>query len=125
MLFQCLSIVGYCQTQIDSLFCQHELEKKCEYGDCMHNVDCDSASFSTFSSLGKEATVFFNCLADLLSQKHYTSYTQVLLLMCRALSFLLLCSAVLAICGSRKVQSTEHLTVSTELHLVESSILID
>ena len=91
-------------------------------------VDCESFTplvFSTFGGLGKEATIFYNRLADLLSQKHSTSYNQTLSWMRCALSFSLLCSAVLAIRGSRKLQSTELPAVSTELRLVESHILID
>ena len=119
---------SYRQTRVASLFRRHELEKKREYGDRIRSVDCGSFTplvFSTFGGLGKEATVFYNRLADLLSQKHNTSYNQTLSWMRCALSFSLLRSAVLAIRGSRKLQSTELPTVSTELHLVESRILTD
>ena len=50
-----------------SLFRRHKLEKKCEYGDCTHVVDGESFTplvFSTFGGLGKEATIFYNCLAN-------------------------------------------------------------
>ena len=57
------------------------------------------AFFPTFGGLGKEATIFCNCLEILLSQKHNNSYHQTL--SC-SLSFSLLCSAMLAIRGSRK-----------------------
>ena len=119
---------SYHQTRVASLFRRHELEKKREYGDRIRYVDCESFTplvFSTFGDLGKEATIFYNRLADLLSQKHNTSYNQTLSWMRCALSFSLLRSAVLAIHVSRKLQSTELLTVSTELCLVESRILID
>ena len=94
---------SYRQTRVASLFCRHELEKKREYGDRIRNVDCESFTplvFSTFGGLGKEATIFYNHLADLLSQKHNTSYNQTLSWMRCALSFSLLRSAVLAIRGS-------------------------
>ena len=119
---------SYHQTRVTSLFRQHELEKKREYGDRILNVDYESFTplvFSTFGGLGKEDTIFYNRLADLLSQKHNTSYNQTLSWMRCALSFSLLCSAVLTIRGSRKLQSTELPVVSTELRLVESRILID
>ena len=115
-------------TRFASLFHRHELEKKREYGDRIRNVDCESFTplvFSTFGGLGKEATIFYNRLADLLSQKHNTSYNQTLSWMRCALSFSLLRSAVLAIRGSRKCQSTVLSAVSTELRLVESRVLID
>ena len=69
--------------------------------------------------------MFYNRLADLLSQKHNTSYNQTLSWMRCDLSFSLLRSAVLAIRGSRKLQSTELPAVSTELRLVESRILTE
>ena len=119
---------SYRQTRVASLFRRHELEKKREYGDRIRNVDCESFTplvFSTFGGLGKEATIFYNHLADLLSQKHNTSYNQTLSWMRCALSFSLLRSAVLAIRGSRKCQSTVLPAVSTELRLVESRVLID
>ena len=84
-----------CQTRVASLFRRHELEKKREYGDRIRNVDCESFTplvFSTFGGLGKEA-IFYNRLADLLSQKHNTSYNQTLSWMRCALSFSLLRSA--------------------------------
>ena len=116
---------SYRQTRVASLFCRHELKKKQEYGDRMHNVDCESLTLLVFSTFGGlEATIFYNNLADLLSQKHHMSYNQTLYWMRCALSFSLLHSAVLAIRGSRKLQSTELPTVSTELRLVESRILI-
>ena len=119
---------SYHQTRVASLFRRHELEKKREYGDRICSVDCGSFTplvFSTFGGLGKEATVFYNRLADLLSQKHTMSYNQTLSWMRCALSFSLLRSAVLAIRGSIKLQSTELSAVSTELRLVESRILTD
>jgi len=80
--------------------------------------------FSTFGGLGKEATIFYNRLANLLSQKHNTSYHQTLSWMHCLLSFSLLRSAILTIRGSRKCQL--HLVVlsgtSTELCLVESLV---
>ena len=115
---------SYRQTRVASLFRRHELEKKREYEDRIRNVDCESFTplvFSTFGGLGKEAN---NRLADLLSQKHNTSYNQTLSWMRCALSFSLLRSAVLAIRGSRKCQSTVLSAVSTELRLVESHVLI-
>ena len=114
---------SYRQTRVASLFRRHELE------DRIRNVDCESFTqlvFSTFGGLGKEATIFYNRLADLLSQKHNTPpYSQTLSWMHCALSFSLLRYPVLAICRSRKLQSTELPAVSTELYLVESRILTD
>ena len=57
---------SYCQAQVAS---RHELEKKREYGDRTH-VDGESFTplvFSTFGGLGKEATNFYNRMANLLA----------------------------------------------------------
>ena len=88
--------------------------------------------FSTFGGLGKEATVFYNRLADfLLHKKHSTSYNQTLSWMCYALSFSLLHFAVLTICGSRSPKPTELPAVSTafsgescQLALIRTIIVI-
>ena len=58
-------------------FCQHELGKKCENGDRMLIVDGES--YLSLHLIEKEATIFYNCLADLLSLKYNTSYHQTLL----------------------------------------------
>ena len=46
---------SYCQTQVGSLFCRHELEKKREYRDRVRSVESVSFMplvFSTFGGLG-------------------------------------------------------------------------
>jgi len=66
---------SYCQTQISSLFRRHELEKKREYGDRIRNVEFASFTplvFSTFGGLGREATIFYSCLADLLYSRKFS-----------------------------------------------------
>ena len=107
-------------------FRRQQLEKKREYGDHVCTVECGSFTplvFSTFGGLGKEATNFYNRLADLLAHKHGTSYNRMLSWMRCAISFSLLRSAMLAIRGSKNLQSTEYPMISTELHLVESWIV--
>ena len=116
---------SYFQTQVASLFRRQELEKKREYGDRVRTVECGSFTplvFSLFGGLGKEATIFYDRLADLLAHKHGTSYNRMLSWMhCAIQAFSLLCFAVLAIRGSRKnLQSIEYPMISTELRLVES-----
>ena len=78
--------------------------------------------FSTFGGLGREATVFYSCLADLISRKHGTSYAKILSLLCCSISFSLLRSAILAIRGSRTIQRVEHPHSSAELHLAEAHL---
>ena len=61
---------SYRQTQVGSLFRMHELETKREYGDRVHNVESASFTplvFSTFGDLGREVSIFYSRLADLLA----------------------------------------------------------
>ena len=63
-----------------------------EYRNRVRSVEHGSFTllvFSKFSGLGREATVFYSCLTDLLSKKHSTPYTKTLSLMCCNTSFLL------------------------------------
>jgi len=116
---------SYRRSQISSLFGRHELEKKREHGDHIRNVEFASFTplvFSTFGGLGREATIFYSRLADLLSIKNDLFYNQTLSWMHCVLSFSLLCSVILAIQGSRTIRYTECPSISTELCLVESQI---
>ena len=78
--------------------------------------------FSTFGGLGREATIFYSCLSDLLSIKHSSDFSHMLSWMCCTLSFSLLRSAILAIWGSRTIKFAERPSIFTELCLVESLI---
>ena len=74
-------------TQIASLFRRYELESMdimCKLLNLLHLV------FSTFGGLGREATIFYSCLADLLTSKHSSDFGHELSLMCCTLSFSLL-----------------------------------
>ena len=71
---------SYRQTQVGSLFRRHELEKKREYGDRVCNVESTSFTplvFSTFGSLGREASIFYSCLADLIAVRHAIQYSHI------------------------------------------------
>ena len=79
--------------------------------------------FASFTGgLGKEATIFYSRLADLLFFKYYSDFGCMLSLMRWILSFSLLCSAILAIRGSQAIKFAEHPSISNELCLVESRI---
>ena len=109
---------NYLRTQPALLFRRHEMEKKREYGDRVRSVEHGSFTplvFSTFSGLGREATVFYSRLADLLSKKHSTPYTKILSLLRCSISFSLLCSAILAIRGNRSGVHLERPSTSVEL----------
>ena len=116
---------SYLRTQPASLFRRDELEKKWEYGDRVRSVEYGSFTplvFSTFSGLGREATVFYSRLADLLLRKHGTSYAKTLSLLRCSISFSLLCSAILVIRGSRTIQRVEHPHTSAKLRLAEAHL---
>jgi len=116
---------NYLGTQPASLFWRHELEKKREYGDRVRSVDCGLFTplvFSTFGGLGREATVFYSHLADLLSKKHGTSYVNTLSLLRCSISFSLLHSAILAIRGSRTLCCVERSSTSAKLRLAEARL---
>ena len=116
---------SYRQTQVGSLYCRHKLEKKREYGDhvCSVELACFTLLiFSTFGGLGREASIFYSWLANLLAVRHNTQYSQILSWMQCTISFSLLQSAILAIRGSRTLTSVDCPSTSTELCLVESHI---
>ena len=84
---------SYRQTQVGYLFRRHELEKKCEYGDHVCNVESASFMplvFSTFGDLGREASTFYSRLADLLAIWYATQYSHMLSWMRCTISFSLL-----------------------------------
>ena len=78
--------------------------------------------FSTFGGLGREASIFYSRLADLLASKHSSDFGHMLSWMRCTLSFSLLRSAILAIRGSQTIKFSERPSISTELYLVESHI---
>jgi len=115
---------SYQHTSIASLFRRHKLEKKREYGDRIRSVEFASFTplvFSTFGGLGREPTVFYSCLAYLLSVKRAIPYNRMLSWMRYSLSFSLLRSAILALCGSRSTFSGSP-TASVELFMAESHV---
>ena len=70
------------------MLCRHELKKKREYGDRIRSVEF---VFSTFGGLGREATVFYSRLADLLSVKRVHSLQQDAILMLLVIFTFALC----------------------------------
>ena len=84
---------SYRRTKVGSLFRRHELEKKREYGDRVRSVESASFTplvFSTFGGLGREATIFYSRLANLLAVRHNIQYSQMLSWMRCTISFSLL-----------------------------------
>ena len=79
--------------------------------------------FSTFGGLGREASIFYSRLADLLASKHSSDFSHMLSWMRCTLSFSLLRSAILAIRGSRTIKFSERPSISTELCLVKAKLI--
>ena len=80
------------------------MAKKRESGDRIRKVKYavfTPLMFSTTGGMGKETTVAFKCLAELLAQKRKSEYGITLAWMRCTLSFALIRSAVMAIRGSR------------------------
>jgi len=97
---------SYCNTSITSLYRHHEAQKKREYGERVREVEQASFTplvFSTTRGMGREAIVFYRCLADHLSHCGSTSYSQTLAFIRCTLSFSLLRSATMCIHGSRSI----------------------
>ena len=98
--------LSYCNTSVPSLYRRHEAQKKREYGDRVREVEQASFTplvFATTGGMGREAIVFYRRLADHLSRRGSTSYSQTLAFIRCTLSFSLLRSATMCIRGSRSI----------------------
>lgn len=97
---------SYRQSSLPALYRRHELIKKREYGDRVRLVEQASFTpliFSSTGGMGKEAKVFYQRLANLLSTRQNAKYSTTLAWIRCTLSFSLLRSAVMCIRGSRSV----------------------
>ena len=100
------NVPSYHNSTIPSIYRRHEQEKKREYGDCVREVEKASFTplvFETTGGMGREATVFYRRLADLLSHKSNMIYGTTLAWIRYTLSFSLLRSAAVCIRGSRSI----------------------
>ena len=112
---------SYCGSSIHSLYWRHEQEKKREYGDRVREVEYASFTpliFATTGGMGKEATIFYHRLADLLSHKSKVTYDITLAWLRCTLSFSLLRSATVCIHGSRSI-SFRSTDASSEVGLAD------
>ena len=84
------------------------MAKKREYGDRIREVEYFVSTplvFSITDGMGKETTVAYKCLAELLAQKRKSEYGITLAWMRCTLSFALIRSSVMAIRGSRSASN--------------------
>ena len=94
---------SYRHSSIPAIYRRYEQAKKREYGDRIREVESASFTplvFATTGGRGREATVFYKHLADLVSTKNNTAYSKTMAWMRCTLSFSLLRSAVTCIRGS-------------------------
>ena len=92
---QMLSVIIHFCLQIKC----HENVKKCEYGHQVREVEHGVFTphvFTSTGSMGREATTFYKCLADLTTHWGQPYSTTIHCLRC-CMSFALLCSAILHI----------------------------
>ena len=95
---------SYRHSSIQSLYRQHELTKKRDYGDRIREIEngsCTPLVFVTTGGMGQEATLFYKRLADLIADKENTTYYKTTAWIRCTLSFSLLHSSVTCIRGSR------------------------
>ena len=91
-------------SSLASTFKKHENIERCAYGQRIREVEHASFTSIVLSATGgfaHEASVFYKCLACLLSTKWGDEYSVVLGWLCCSLCFLLLCSAIQCIHGAR------------------------
>jgi hypothetical protein len=95
----------YRNSSIPSLYRNQEQMKKREYGDRIREIEHGSFTpliFSTSGGLGKESTVAYKRIAELLAIKRKSEYGATLAWMRCCFSFALLRSAIACIRGTRK-----------------------
>ena len=76
-----LNAPSYRNSNIPSIYRRHEQAKKREYGDRVREVELVSFTplvFATTGGMGREATIFYRRLADLLSRKNTVTYSTTL-----------------------------------------------
>jgi hypothetical protein len=118
---------SYRNTSIPSLYRQHEMAKKREYGDRIREVEYAVFTplvFSTTGGMGKETAVAYKHLAELLAEKRKSEYGITLAWMRCILSFALIRSAVTAVRGSRTSVRRDIDTTDIELACKESGLQI-
>ena len=97
--------LSYRNTSISALYRNQEQMKKREYGDRIREIEHGSFTpliFSTTGGLGKEATVAYRRIAELLSEKRKSKYCDTLAWMRCCLSFALIRAAISCIRSTRK-----------------------
>ena len=101
-----------------STYRMHENKNKREYCQCINEVELSSFTplvLSLTGSMAREATVFYRCLASMLSEKWDQHYSTILGWLRVALGFSLLKSSIQCIQGAR---STGHSPVCPPVDVI-------
>ena len=97
---------SYRNSSISAVYRRHEMTKKREYGDRVWEVELASFTplvFSTTGGMGREGTVFYRQLANLLADKQDWAYGTTISWVRCVLTFSLLQSAIMCLQGSRSI----------------------
>ena len=104
---------------------RHEQAKKREQGQRIREVECGVFTplvLSTTGGMGREATTFYKCLADMIAQKRQHPYPVVMGWLRCPLSFASLRASIMCIRGSRS--SFHHLVYGSDITLATSEGLV-
>ena len=111
-----------------SFFCHHEKSKKRAYEQRIVEVEHGSFTplvFSTTGGMGRLASIFYNQLALLLAEKRHQPYATTMGWLRCLVSFCLLRSSILCICGTRSHQNCiPRLPASFALAVSESHVAV-
>ena len=95
---------SYVKKSLIQCYRRSELDKKRAYEARVREVELGSFTplvFSTSGGLGPAAKTFYKRLASLIAEKHNRLYSLTLFWLCAKLSFSLLRSEIMCLCGSR------------------------
>ena len=96
---------SYRGQRIASIYRQHELKKRAEYGRRVREVEQGTFTplvFTTIGGMAGEATVFYKRLASLLAERRDERYSVVMGWLRCSLSFLLLRAAITCVRGAKR-----------------------
>ena len=99
---------SYRNRSLASIYREHERKERLEYGRRVCQVERGTFTplvMSTGGGLAREATAFYKRLANLLSEKREESYSVTMGWLHCTLSFSLLRSSILCVCGTRRAKS--------------------
>ena len=119
------SAPSYRSRSLSSLYRQHESNKKREYGQRVRDVEHGAFTplvLSTTGGMARECTTFFRRLASMLDEKRRTPYYMVISWLRCKVSFALIRSCVMAICGSCSSKCNQHIPTDIEQATIDGAL---